>query len=163
MIRFYGDPGFNLSVLPEIAELIGGNLTPIPHNAPIIGEVFSTQAGIHQAGVARQEDAPGGLIYLAYDPSIVGRDHVEKSMVGAMSGSEGIVAILNQEAERRGVEMRFSSMSRVVKEIYDKVQAAYDGEYDQSTNRWEGYRTTFFTAEEIWQMASESIGIEGGR
>jgi hypothetical protein len=81
-------------------------------------------------------------------------------MVGAMSGSEGIVAILNQEAERRGLEARFTSMSRVVKEIYDKVQAAYDGEYNESEGRWTGYKTTFFTPEEIWEMASASLGIE---
>ncbi len=56
IIRFYGDPGFDLSVLPEMAALIGESLTPVPHNAPIIGEVFTTQAGIHQAGVG----TPGG-------------------------------------------------------------------------------------------------------
>jgi isopropylmalate/homocitrate/citramalate synthase len=162
MIRFYGDPGFDLTVLPEMTALISGNLTPVPNNAPIIGEVFSTQAGIHQAGVARQEEAPGGLIYLAYDPALVGRDHIEKSMVGAMSGSEGIVAILNQEAQKRGLEVRFTSMSRVVKEIYDKVQAAYDGNYDDAANRWKDYRTTFYSPEEIWKIASESLGIEDG-
>jgi isopropylmalate/homocitrate/citramalate synthase len=160
MIRFYGDPGFDLSVLPEMTALINGNVTPIPSNAPIIGEVFTTQAGIHQAGVARQGDAPGGLIYLAYDPAIVGRNEVQRSMVGAMSGSEGIVAILNQEADRRGLDARFTSMSRIVKEIYDKVQAAYDGEYNESEGRWTGYKTTFFTPEEIWEMASASLGIE---
>jgi isopropylmalate/homocitrate/citramalate synthase len=162
MIRFYGDPGFDLSVLPEMASLIGTNLTPIPHNAPIIGEVFTTQAGIHQAGVARQADAPGGLIYLAYDPALVGRNEVERSMVGAMSGSEGIVAILNDEAKRRGLDTRFTTMSRVVKEIYDAVQAAYDGQYDQTSNAWTGYRTTFFTSDEIWEMASRSLGLGDG-
>jgi homocitrate synthase NifV len=163
MIRFYGDPGFDLSVLPEMASLIGTNLTPIPHNAPIIGEVFTTQAGIHQAGVARQADAPGGLIYLAYDPALVGRNEVERSMVGAMSGSEGIVAILNDEAKRRGLDMRFTTMSRVVKEIYDAVQAAYDGRYDESSGAWTGYRTTFFTPEEIWEMAAPSVNPGDGR
>jgi isopropylmalate/homocitrate/citramalate synthase len=159
LIRFYGDPGFDLSVLPEMASLIGEHLTPIPQNAPIIGEVFTTQAGIHQAGVARQEDAPGGLIYLAYDPALVGRNEVERSMVGAMSGSEGIVALLNQEAERRGVEIRFTTTSRVVKEIYDRVQAAYDGDYDESAHRWSNYKTAFFTPEEIWDIASTSLGL----
>ena len=50
--------------------LVEDNLTAVPHNAPIIGDVFTTQAGIHQAGVARQEEAPGGLIYLAYDAGL---------------------------------------------------------------------------------------------
>lgn len=159
-IRFYGDPGFDLSVLPHMRALVEDNLVELPHNAPVIGEVFSTQAGIHQAGVARQEEAPGGLIYLAYAPELVGRDHAERHLVGGMSGSEGIVAILNEEAERRGLEMRFSSMSRVVKEIYDRVQAAYDGEYDAATGSWKDYRTEFFTPEEIWKMASENMGIK---
>ena len=161
-IRFYGDPGFDLTVLPEMAQLIEENLTPIPHNAPIVGEVFATQAGIHQAGVARQQDAPGGLIYLAYDPALVGRKEAERSLIGAMSGSEGIVSILNAEAERRGLEVRFAATSRVVKEIYDRVQAAYDGEYDQDRDQWTGYRTTFFAPEEIWRMASASIAQKDG-
>ncbi|HEU4760189.1 MAG TPA: hypothetical protein VFT91_09450, partial [Dehalococcoidia bacterium] len=63
-IRTYGDPGFKLPVLAEMASLLEEHLTPVPHTAPIIGQVFTTQAGIHQAGVARQEEAPGGLIYL---------------------------------------------------------------------------------------------------
>jgi len=160
MIRFYGDPGFDLSVLPEMRALVEENLVQLPHNAPIIGEVFSTQAGIHQAGVARQEDAPGGLIYLAYDPALVGRTEAERHLLGGMSGSEGIVALLNHEAQRRGVPQRFTSMSRVVKEIYDKVQEAYDGRYDETTGRWVNYRTTFFTPEEVWKMASESLGLD---
>jgi isopropylmalate/homocitrate/citramalate synthase len=157
-IRFYGDPGFDLSVLPEMAALISGNLTGIPANAPIIGDVFTTQAGIHQAGVARQEEAPGGLIYLAYDPALVGRSGFERSSIGAMSGSEGIVAILNGEAQRHGLEARFSTTSRVVKQLYDEVQAAYDGEYDAPNDRWVSYRTTFFTPEEIWKRASQIMG-----
>jgi isopropylmalate/homocitrate/citramalate synthase len=160
LIRVYGDPGFNLSVLPEMRSLVEENLVGLPHNAPIIGEVFSTQAGIHQAGVARQEEAPGGLIYLAYDPEIVGQAHSERHLVGGMSGAEGIVAILNQQAERHGLESRFTSMSRVVKDIYDKVQGAYDGHYDESAGHWANYRTSFFTPEEIWDMASESLNVE---
>lgn len=160
LIRFFGDPGFDLSVLPQMRALVEENLVALPHNAPIIGEVFSTQAGIHQAGVARQEDAPGGLIYLAYDPARVGRNKAERHLVGSLSGSEGIVAILNQKAEEHGIETRFTSMSRVVKEIYDRVQAAYDGEYDETAGRWANFRTTFFTPEEIWAMASSSLGRE---
>lgn len=159
-IRYYGDPGFNLEVLPEMRALIN-NLVPLAANAPVIGDVFSTQAGIHQAGVARQEDAPGGLIYLAYDPALVGREKAERTVIGAMSGSEGIVAILNQEAENRGLEPRFTTMSRIVKELYDAVQEAYNGEWDEKEGRWVNYRTTFFTPEEIWEMASKSMGAEG--
>ncbi|MBI2912399.1 MAG: hypothetical protein HYY03_00585 [Chloroflexi bacterium] len=159
-IRLYGDPGFELPVLTEMAALVDEYLTPVPRTAPIIGEVFSTQAGIHQAGVARQEDAPGGLIYLAYDPALVGSEGAERSLIGAMSGSEGIVSILNRESAARGLDVRFSTTSRVVKEIYDRVQAAYDGEYAAPDDRWAGYRTTFFTPEEIWQMAAAALHLE---
>ena len=160
--RFYGVPGFNLSVLPEMAALVSDNLTPVSPSAPIIGEVFTTSAGIHQAGVARQKEAPGGLIYLAYDPSIVGRDSAERSVVGGLSGSEGIVSILNTEAEARGIEQRFSSTSRIVKNIYDKIHDAYDGKYDADKDVWTEYRTTFYSPEEVWQMAADSLGLDGG-
>ncbi len=159
-IRLYGDPGFNLPILSEMARLMEDDLTPVPHSAPIVGEVFTTQAGIHQAGVARQEDAPGGLIYLAYDPAIVGRQGDERSVIGAMSGSEGIVSVLNKEAERRGLSVRFNTTNRVVKEIYDRIQAAYDGDYDAQSDSWLNYRRTFFTPEEIWAMA-EGLGAIG--
>jgi len=161
-IRVYGDPGFNLEVLAEMAELVEGNLIELPRTAPIVGEVFTTQAGIHQAGVAKQANAPGGLIYLAYDPAIVGRTEAERSVVGALSGSEGIVAILNAEAGRRGVDARFTTTSRIVKEIYDRVQASYDGQYDEPTDRYVNYRTTFFSPSEIWQMAATSLDLPGG-
>jgi isopropylmalate/homocitrate/citramalate synthase len=159
-IRFYGDPGFDLTVLPEMTALVRETLTPIADNAPLIGEVFTTQAGIHQAGVARQEEAEGGLIYLAYDPAYVGRSSAERHLIGAMSGSEGIVAVLNAEARKRGVNQTFSTTSRVVKEIYDAVQQAYDGEYDAEQDRWVNYRTSFFTPEEIWKLASARLGLE---
>ncbi len=160
LIRLYGDPGFNLQVLPEMKRLIEPYVT-LAANSPVIGDVFTTQAGIHQAGVVRQEDAPGGLIYLAYDPGLVGQTGVERTVIGAMSGAEGIVAILNAEAQRRGVDERFTTMSRVVKEIYDRVQEAYDGQWDDESGRWAGYRTTFFTPDEIWQMATVSSSAEG--
>src|SRR5437867_3451760 len=161
-IRLYGDPGFNLKVLAETAELIEHQLIELPRTAPIVGEVFTTQAGIHQAGVAKQANAPGGLIYLAYDPAIVGRTEGERSVIGALSGSEGIVAILNAEAGRRNLELRFTTMSRVVKEIYDRVQEAYDGNFDEASGRFENYRTTFFSPSEIWEMASESLKLGSG-
>src|SRR6266540_1608525 len=156
------DPGFDLTVLSEMAALIEKDLIPVPRTAPVVGEVFTTQAGIHQAGVAKQVNAPGGLIYLAYDPALVGRTEAERSVIGAMSGSEGIVAVLNAEAGRRGAEVRFSTTSRVVKEIYDSVQEAYDGHYDPQADRWNDYRTTFFTPEEIWQMAASSLNLDDG-
>ncbi len=106
-----------------------------------------------------QEDAPGGLIYLPYDPAVVGREGAERSLVGALSGSEGIVSVLNREAERRGLSVRFSTTSRVVKEIYDRVQAAYDGEYDEARDAWLNYRTTFFSPQEIWAMAEEAGAV----
>jgi isopropylmalate/homocitrate/citramalate synthase len=157
-IRLYGDPGFDLTVLPEMKALVEETLTAVALNAPVIGDVFTTQAGIHQAGIERQAGAPGGLIYLAYNPAIVGQTEAERHLVGAMSGSEGIVAILNEEAAKRGVDQHFTSMSRVVKEIYDRVQEAYNGRYDEQSDRWVDYRTDFFTPEEIWQMAAESLG-----
>lgn len=160
LIRYYGDPGFNLQVLPEMKHLLDP-LIALAANAPVIGDVFTTQAGIHQAGVARQEDAPGGLIYLAYDPALVGRSKAERTVIGAMSGSEGIVAILNDEAEKRGIEQRFTTMSRVVKEIYDRVQDEYNGRFDESSGHWVGFRTAFFTPEEIWKIAATSLGLEG--
>jgi len=162
-IRVYGDPGFNLSVFAEMAALIERNLIPLPRTAPIVGEVFTTQAGIHQAGVARQANAPGGLIYLAYDPALVGRTEGERSVIGAMSGSEGIVSMLNAEAGRRGAETRYSTTSRVVKDIYDRVQAAYDGQYDEASDRWTNYRTTFFSPEEIWEMATGTTRTDDGQ
>jgi isopropylmalate/homocitrate/citramalate synthase len=162
-IRLYGDPGFNLPVLAEMAGLMEEHLLPVPDAAPLIGSVFSTQAGIHQAGVVRQEKAAGGLIYLAYDPALVGQADVERAVIGSLSGAEGIVAILNREARARGLDSEFSTVSRVVKEIYDRIQAAYDGTYDAGSDRWLNYRTTFFSPEEIWQMAAASLGLEAGK
>ena len=159
-IRLYGDPGFDLTILPQMRALVEESLTNVARNAPVIGEVFTTQAGIHQAGLERQAEAPGGLIYLAYDPALVGSEGAERHLVGALSGSEGIVAILNEEAEKRGVEQRFSTTSRVVKEIYDRVQDAYDGRYDEASDRWVDYRDGFFKPDEIWQIAAESLGLD---
>ncbi|MCH7577989.1 MAG: hypothetical protein IH822_09405 [Chloroflexi bacterium] len=160
-VRLYGDPGFGQPVLAEMKRMVEEYLVPLAATAPIIGDVFTTQAGIHQAGLARQEDAPGGLIYLAYDPAVVGSEGAERSVVGALSGSEGIVSILNREAEVRGLEVRFSGTNRVVKEIYDRVQAIYDGEYDESVDAWVNYRTTFFQPDEIWRIAVELGAADG--
>src|SRR3989304_8609661 len=111
--------------------------------------------GTPQAGVAAQQDAPGGLIYLPFAASLFGRKEVELSRVGSLSGSEGIVSILNREMERLGKEQRFSTTSRAVKQIYDRIQDEYDGRLDESTGRYAGYRRDFYTADEIVAMARE--------
>ncbi|MSQ15805.1 MAG: hypothetical protein EXR50_08085 [Dehalococcoidia bacterium] len=157
-IRMYGDPGFDLTVLPEMRTLVDEELIKLSSNAPIVGDVFSTQAGIHQSGLHRQEDAEGGLIYLAYDPSTVGRSSLELNIIGALSGTDGIIAVLNSEWEKRyGEKERFSSISRVVKLIYDAIQEAYDGQYNEGTDSISGARTSFYTPEELLGMA-ESFG-----
>ncbi|MDZ4278696.1 MAG: hypothetical protein U1B78_06105, partial [Dehalococcoidia bacterium] len=160
LIRYYGDPGLDLTALEEMKQLVDGDVTPLPDRAPIIGEVFTTAAGIHQAGVARQSDARGGLIYLPFEASLFGRDTVELSRVGSLSGAEGIVSILNREMEQRGREQRFSNASRAVKQIYDRIQDAYDGEYDEASKAYQGYREDFYTADEIVQLAKDLGAIE---
>ncbi len=157
-IRVYGDPGFDLTVLPEIRKLVDDKLVKLVANAPIVGEVFSTQAGIHQSGLHRQEDAEGGLIYLAYDPATVGRDSIELNVIGSLSGTDGIISALNREWEKRyGEKERFNNRSRVVKQIYDAIQDAYDGKYDEERDSFSEVRTSFFTPEELLDMA-EKLG-----
>jgi isopropylmalate/homocitrate/citramalate synthase len=158
LVRYYGDPGLDLTALEEMKTLVHHEVTPLPDRAPIIGEVFTTAAGIHQAGVAAQADAPGGLIYLPFEASLFGRDTVELSRVGSLSGSEGIVSILNREMEQRRSEQRFSNTSRVVKQIYDRIQDAYDGR--PSNGGFQGYRRDFYTSEEIVAMAREFGAID---
>jgi isopropylmalate/homocitrate/citramalate synthase len=160
LVRYYGDPGLDLTALEEMKQLVDGEVTPLPDRAPIIGEVFTTSAGIHQAGVAAQQDAPGGLIYLPFAASLFGRKEVELSRVGSLSGSEGIVSILNREMERAGSEQRFSNTSRVVKQIYDKIQDAYDGAFDENAKAFANYRRDYYTAAEIVEMARELGALE---
>jgi isopropylmalate/homocitrate/citramalate synthase len=159
-IRYYGDPGLDLTALEEMKELVHNEVSPLPDRAPIIGEVFTTSAGIHQAGIAKQSDAPGGLIYLPFEASMFGRDTVELSRVGSLSGSEGLVSLLNRAMEERGSEQRFKSTSRVVKKIYDQLQADYDGELDEASNTYSGYRRDFYTQDEIVALAVGFGGIE---
>ena len=155
LVRYYGDPGFDLKALEDMKQLIDGEVTPLPDRAPIIGEVFTTTAGIHQAGVGRQEDAPGGLIYLPFAASLFGRKEVELSRIGSLSGAEGIISVLNREYERMGKSERVSGTSRVVKQIYDRIQAEYDGQYDAGDDHWVNERRTFFTSEDILDLARE--------
>jgi isopropylmalate/homocitrate/citramalate synthase len=154
-VRYYGDPGLDLTALEEMKQLVDKDVTPLPDRAPIIGEVFTTSAGIHQAGVARQDEAPGGLIYLPFAASLFGRKENELSRVGSLSGSEGIVSILNRHMEAAGKEQSFSNTSRVVKQIYDKIQDEYDGEYDEPSKSFKGYRKAFYTSDEIVTMAKD--------
>jgi isopropylmalate/homocitrate/citramalate synthase len=162
-IRVYGDPGFNLEVLPEIAELIHRDVVPMAQNQPVIGhDIFTTQAGIHQTGLQRQQDAPGGLIYLPYDPALVGRRQVESSRIGSLSGMDGVAAILNQAAEAAtGEKSKFSPASRVVKQIYDAVHQTYDGRYVEEEDRYIQERTTFFATEEILELARSFMATQG--
>jgi citrate (Re)-synthase len=155
-IRLYGDPGFDLTALAEIADLINGEVRALPSNAPIVGEVFTSQAGLHQTGLERQGAAEGGYIYLAFNPNVVGREDTELHRLGHVSGIDGIVSILNRESEKRtGQPGAYAAVSRAVKYVYDKVHAAYDGQLDPKTGRYADYRMTFFTADEIYELAQE--------
>ncbi|MEE9325190.1 MAG: 2-isopropylmalate synthase [Dehalococcoidia bacterium] len=153
-IRLYGDPGFNLEALPEITELISRDVMPINEKQPIVGEVFTTQAGIHQSGIERQQMAEGGLIYLPFAPELVGRYSVEFNRIGALSGMDGIVSVLNRQVKATtGEEGKYTTASRVAKYIYDKVQEAYNGQYDEAHDSYVNYRRDFFTSQEILEMA----------
>ena len=156
-IREYGDPGFKLGVLGSIRDLITGEVCSIPPKQPIIGEVFSTQAGIHQTGVSRQDDAGGGPIYLPFDAALVGDEVSELHRIGALSGMDGIVSVLNRQVmEETGQEGTYSNVSRAVKYVYDHIQEAYDGTYDRESETLVGQRRTFFTPEEILTLAREA-------
>lgn len=154
-IRLYGDPGFDLTALPEMADLMNAEVTPLSQKAPIIGPaIFTTQAGIHQSGVQRQQKAEGGDIYLPFSPDLLGGEVHELHRVGALSGSEGIVALLNKvAAAKTGKDEAYSTTSRAVKYVYDKVQEAYDGVWDATEKRYANARTSFFTAEELYALA----------
>jgi isopropylmalate/homocitrate/citramalate synthase len=155
LVRHYGDPGFDLKALEAMKQLVDTQVTPLPDRAPIIGEVFTTTAGIHQAGVGRQGDAAGGLIYLPFAASLFGRQEVELSRIGSLSGAEGIISVLNRELERAGKKERVSGTSRVVKQIYDRIQDEYDGQFDAQHDHWVNARRTFFSSEDIVALARE--------
>jgi isopropylmalate/homocitrate/citramalate synthase len=155
LIRHYGDPGFDLTALEEMRQLVDREVTTLNDRLPLIGEVFTTTAGIHQAGVGRQDAAPGGLIYLPFAASLFGRTEVELSRVGSLSGTEGIISVLNRELERTGSETRIKDTSRVVKQIYDRIQDEYNGQYDEQHDHWVNSRRSFFTSEDIIALAKE--------
>lgn len=156
-LRLYKDPGLNLPVLLDIANMLTNEVIPINVKSPIIGDaIFTTQAGIHQSGVQRQQKAEGGDIYLPFSPDILARETVELHKIGALSGSEGIVALLNQKVKQlTGVEGTYNNGSRVIKHIYDKVQEAYDGGLDEAQGIYRQPRKTFFTPDELYALARE--------
>lgn len=159
-IRFFGDPGFNIEALAEMEELICQEVAPTHEKLPIIGKsIFTTQAGLHQTGLSRQQNADGGLIYLPFDPCLVGRTTVELNRIGALSGMDGLLAILNSQWEAAtGEKNKFTLMSRAVKQIYDTVHDSFDGLYDPSLDRFCNYRTSFWEPQELLEMARRLLG-----
>ncbi len=154
-IRFFGDPGFNLEALTEMEEIIGYELGLTHEKLPIIGRnIFTTQAGLHQTGVQRQQRAEGGLIYLPFDPALLGRTSVDLNRIGALSGMDGLVAILNSQWEGTGGEKnKFSPTSRIAKKIYDIVHDSFDGLFDPSTDKFSNYRNSFWEPRELLELA----------
>jgi isopropylmalate/homocitrate/citramalate synthase len=156
MVRLYGNPGMDLKVLAEIAEFIDSEVCPVSSQAPLIGDaIFTTTAGLHQTGVERQLSAEGGLIYMPYFASLVGRRREAFHRVGGLSGNDGLVAILNQELEAASEEKRYSLLSRTIKWLYEKVHEAYDGTWDEKEGKFVDPRTTFFEPLELLEMARE--------
>ncbi len=154
MVRLYGNADLDLPVLTEIAELINREVCPIFSKTPMVGEnIFTTQAGLHQTGVQRQLEAAGGLIYLPYSSSLVGREQVELQRVGSLAGMDGLVTILNQQLEAAGEQRRHTLLSRTVKLVYERIQNAYDGTWDEEEGKYINPRTTFFEPQELLEMA----------
>ena len=162
-VRIYGDPGFKLEALRQIAELIKSEVSDVNIKSPIVGDaIFTTQSGIHQSGVERQRDAEGGDIYLPFDPRLLGEREEELLRVGSLSGAEGILAALNKKQEEEtGQPGRFTATSRVLKHVYDTVQAAYDGEWDEARRAFVNERKSFFSADELYQIAQGLSGPRG--
>lgn len=164
-IRIYGNPGLNLDVLGEIAELVNEEIAAIPEKQPLIGKgIFTTQAGLHQTGVSRQREAIGGLIYLPFEPEILGQRSVEFNRIGALSGMDGLVSVLNEAWYKdTGEKDRFSLASRLVKEVYDFIHDSYNGVYDEKTGEYQKFRTSFFTGEELIKIARDIQLRDPGR
>jgi isopropylmalate/homocitrate/citramalate synthase len=158
-VREYGDPGFDLEALGEMAALIEKEVVPLNPKQPLVGSgIFRTQAGLHQTGVAQQADAPGGLIYLPFAPSILGREEEELHRIGGLSGMDGIVSVLNHHVNGSGTSggrPPLTRTSRAAKYVYDRVQQAYDGRYDLDARRHVDYRTSFFEPEELARLADD--------
>lgn len=156
-IREYGDPGFRLETLAEMAEIMHTAVAPIHPKQPIVGRnIFTTQAGLHQTGVQRQKQAPGGLIYLPFDPALVGRQNDIPNRIGALSGMDGIVAVINEFYQASDEPShKYSLTARAIKYVYDKIQEAYDGRYEPALGRYVDYRTTFFEVEELVELVEQ--------
>jgi len=159
-VREYGDPGLELEVLGEMAALIEKEVVRLNPKQPVVGSsVFATQAGLHQTGLAHHAEATGGLIYLPFAPSAVGRGEEPLHRIGGLSGMDGIVSVLNdhRNGEDAPTDGRrpLTKTSRVAKHVYDRVQHAYDGRYDHGERRFVDYRTAFFEPEELAQIADE--------
>ncbi len=156
-IRVYGNPGLKLEVLAEMADLLNREIVTIPEKQPLLGKgIFTTQAGLHQTGVAKQRESPGGLIYLPFEPETMGQRSTEFNRIGALSGMDGLIAVLNEAwYESTGEKDRFSGASRLVKEVYDFIHESYDGAYDAEKGEYRDYRTTFFTKEELLRIARD--------
>lgn len=162
-IRFFGDPGFNLEGLTEMEEIIRRDLGISQENLPIIGRsIFSTQAGLHQTGLQRQRQAEGGLVYLPFDPALLGRNGTELNRIGSLSGMDGLVAILNRQWEgATGEKNKFSLTSKIVKKIYDTVHESFDGLFDPSADKFSHYRTSFWEPQELLELAQDLLLGEG--
>ncbi len=154
-VRAYGNPGIKLEILAEIAAMIESKVVAISEKQPIVGSsVFTTQAGLHQSGVMRQGKAPGGLIYLPFEPEVVGLGNAELNRIGALSGMDGLISVLNKHLETLGTGAQpFTGVSRTIKSVYDHVHTAYDGQFDAELGQYVDYRDTFFEAEELYDIA----------
>ena len=109
----------------------------------------------------KQKAAAGGLIYLPFDPAAVGRNEDERHRIGSLTGIDGIIAVLNYWWQSTGQDRTpLTGTSRLAKQLYDAVHAAYDGEYDARTDRFINCRNTFFEAKDLAQLAHE---IEAAR
>jgi hypothetical protein len=93
-------------------------------------------------------------MYLPFDPGIVGRQQIELNRIGALSGVDGIISIVNQYLDAADIQRpRLTNTSKLVKRIYDWIHEAYDGRYDQAQDRYLDFRTTFFEVEELVRIA----------
>ncbi len=89
------------------ADLIRAEVVAIPEKQPIISsDIFTTQAGLRQAGTQRQPQTP------------------------------------------------LTSVSRMVKHLYDHVHEAYDGHYDETNDRYIDHRTIFFDMDDLARLAA---------
>ena len=141
--------------MAEIAELINREVVGVSAQAPLIGAgTPMTQAGIHQTGLMRQGAAPGGFIYLPYDPETVGLRPRELSLVGALSGVDGVVGVLNAEVERQtGAPGEYRATSKLMSRVCDAVHDAYDGQWNEEAGAYVGARDAFFEPSELLALA----------